>query len=118
YCVFFFSSRRRHTRFSRDWSSDVCSSDLRKGEIEKLLRCKGAGAYLLSQQLPGKTVRLDFSINPNEKPSYRNSWIKFPEGWKPCLPKPGGWVSCPTPPVFQTFKMNGQECTVYPNCTE
>src|SRR5690606_17127370 len=28
-CIFFFfSSRRRHTRFSRDWSSDVCSSDL------------------------------------------------------------------------------------------
>src|SRR5690606_12152741 len=25
---FFISSRRRHTRFSRDWSSDVCSSDL------------------------------------------------------------------------------------------
>src|SRR5690606_40141978 len=25
---FFFSIRRRHTRFSRDWSSDVCSSDL------------------------------------------------------------------------------------------
>src|SRR5579883_1564880 len=25
---FFFSSRRRHTIFSRDWSSDVCSSDL------------------------------------------------------------------------------------------
>src|SRR6266511_4748607 len=27
---FFCSSRRRHTRFSRDWSSDVCSSDLRR----------------------------------------------------------------------------------------
>src|SRR2546429_6230180 len=27
--IFFFSSRRRHTRCSRDWSSDVCSSDLR-----------------------------------------------------------------------------------------
>src|SRR2546429_1789499 len=27
-CFFFFSSRRRHTRCSRDWSSDVCSSDL------------------------------------------------------------------------------------------
>src|SRR5215475_10161709 len=27
-CLVFFSSRRRHTRFSRDWSSDVCSSDL------------------------------------------------------------------------------------------
>src|SRR5690606_41202571 len=28
--IFFFSSRRRHTRFSRDWSSDVCSSDLKR----------------------------------------------------------------------------------------
>src|SRR5699024_11941905 len=28
--VFFFSSRRRHTRSKRDWSSDVCSSDLTK----------------------------------------------------------------------------------------
>src|SRR5207248_8566769 len=27
-CVFFFSSRRRHTRSYGDWSSDVCSSDL------------------------------------------------------------------------------------------
>src|SRR5207249_9266098 len=29
YRFFFFSSRRRHTRSKRDWSSDVCSSDLR-----------------------------------------------------------------------------------------
>src|SRR5215217_943915 len=29
---FFFSSRRRHTRYWRDWSSDVCSSDLRGRE--------------------------------------------------------------------------------------
>src|SRR5436309_4247055 len=28
FIFFFFSSRRRHTSFSRDWSSDVCSSDL------------------------------------------------------------------------------------------
>src|SRR5690606_39300376 len=34
-CLFFFSSRRRHTRFSRDWSSDVCSSDLLR-EKQKL----------------------------------------------------------------------------------
>src|SRR3712207_7692269 len=27
--IFFFSSRRRHTRYWRDWSSDVCSSDLK-----------------------------------------------------------------------------------------
>src|SRR5699024_41965 len=30
-CLFFFSSRRRHTRSKRDWSSDVCSSDLKEG---------------------------------------------------------------------------------------
>src|SRR5688572_12825470 len=30
FCFFFFSSRRRHTRFDCDWSSDVCSSDLRE----------------------------------------------------------------------------------------
>src|SRR5256884_9737468 len=31
FIFFFFSSRRRHTRCSRDWSSDVCSSDLSQG---------------------------------------------------------------------------------------
>src|SRR5690606_40376573 len=30
---FFFTSRRRHTRFSRDWSSDVCSSDLQAQQL-------------------------------------------------------------------------------------
>src|SRR2546430_12597597 len=34
--LFFFSSRRRHTRFDCDWSSDVCSSDL-----SKVGRCGG-----------------------------------------------------------------------------
>src|SRR6266508_6480225 len=32
-CLFFFSSRRRHTRWPRDWSSDVCSSDLIRDEL-------------------------------------------------------------------------------------
>src|SRR2546421_7288487 len=31
FVFFFFSSRRRHTRSDRDWSSDVCSSDLKLG---------------------------------------------------------------------------------------
>src|SRR5690606_15055632 len=31
-----FSSRRRHTRFSRDWSSDVCSSDLPRQRVTHL----------------------------------------------------------------------------------
>src|SRR5690606_41854790 len=37
YFDFFFSSRRRHTRFSRDWSSDVCSSDL---DLKRILAIK------------------------------------------------------------------------------
>src|SRR3712207_6988981 len=37
--IFFFSSRRRHTRYWRDWSSDVCSSDLGYlGEVGPALR--------------------------------------------------------------------------------
>src|SRR2546426_7918397 len=33
--LFFFSSRRRHTRLQGDWSSDVCSSDLRRARKER-----------------------------------------------------------------------------------
>src|SRR5206468_7046871 len=37
YCfICFFSSRRRHTSSDRDWSSDVCSSDLRADEVTKV----------------------------------------------------------------------------------
>src|SRR5260370_35994186 len=41
--VFFFSSRRRHTRFKCDWSSDVCSSDLDSNSVmlEALVRRDG-----------------------------------------------------------------------------
>src|SRR5690606_39593459 len=45
--LFFFSSRRRHTRFSRDWSSDVCSSDLPAdslGDEEFVLVLERAGS--------------------------------------------------------------------------
>src|SRR6266498_345280 len=46
-CFFFFSSRRRHTRCGRDWSSDVCSSDLGTGadrEIRTIAAVGTAGA--------------------------------------------------------------------------
>src|SRR5690606_40282438 len=48
-CVvhFFFSSRRRHTRFSRDWSSDVCSSDLvPASSVRKSRSCLPYTTYL------------------------------------------------------------------------
>src|SRR5439155_11654282 len=49
YCVsafflFFFSSRRRHTRWPRDWSSDVCSSDLHLGPHQARALLGGLGA--------------------------------------------------------------------------
>src|SRR6266498_4500623 len=45
-CFFFFSSRRRHTRCGRDWSSDVCSSDLYYRVI-KALDSAAVGPFLL-----------------------------------------------------------------------
>src|SRR6267142_2540395 len=45
---FFFSSRRRHTILTCDWSSDVCSSDLRVGEGIGFFKCgPGAGRELM-----------------------------------------------------------------------
>src|SRR5256886_10929626 len=47
FLFFFFSSRRRHTRFDCDWSSDVCSSDL--PFLGRL--CVGKRALLVAEQL-------------------------------------------------------------------
>src|SRR5690606_14714300 len=50
---FFFSSRRRHTRFSRDWSSDVCSSDL-------------SGCNERTTEVDGSVVPLFKKVNASE----------------------------------------------------
>src|SRR5690606_40320404 len=60
-CSFFFSSRRRHTRFSRDWSSDVCSSDLGETLPTRALaitvRSPEAAARRLREHRPPVIVR-------------------------------------------------------------
>src|SRR5947209_9867099 len=47
--LFFFSSRRRHTRYWRDWSSDVCSSDLpgkyREPFYKEVYQIFGSGSF-------------------------------------------------------------------------
>src|SRR5215203_4326211 len=48
-CFFFFSSRRRHTRYWRDWSSDVCSSDLVGDALDRAQR-RGRGAQGRGQE--------------------------------------------------------------------
>src|SRR5256884_320060 len=51
YLLFFFASRRRHTRCSRDWSSDVCSSDLggggSSGDVVRHVLSRAVGARLV-----------------------------------------------------------------------
>src|SRR5690606_39667894 len=53
YLFFFFSSRRRHTRFSRDWSSDVCSSDLHSSAARQARWIhEGVGDAVISENVP------------------------------------------------------------------
>src|SRR5690606_15779169 len=63
---FFFSSRRRHTRFSRDWSSDVCSSDLRC-PARPCARSASTGRSPLPGGLPLAVVTTDLSSTPREQ---------------------------------------------------
>src|SRR2546430_16626663 len=55
---FFFSSRRRHTRFDCDWSSDVCSSDLHLfGELMDLEPDRRAGRRTLAGVLGARPAK-------------------------------------------------------------
>src|SRR5256885_12561747 len=53
--IFFFSSRRRHTRLQGDWSSDVCSSDLVTGLLEGLTSVDGGPLGVLTELVNGLT---------------------------------------------------------------
>src|SRR6266511_3165215 len=64
---FFFSSRRRHTRFSRDWSSDVCSSDLYQRALTDIARAKGERAVEQAPP-PGRALRQQHNIAPEVEP--------------------------------------------------
>src|SRR5437868_12961675 len=90
--MFFFSSRRRHTRSKRDWSSDVCSSDL-KGSIA--LANSGTQISLVGDDLPSASlpmrevlglpmsgkVRFVFDLDlPNEK-TKRSEERRVGKGW-------------------------------------
>src|SRR5690349_15574576 len=63
---FFFSSRRRHTRSLRDWSSDVCSSDLKIGPLlqvtQRMLQIPASRSDELQE-----AVRLDAILRSEER---------------------------------------------------
>src|SRR2546430_11406881 len=70
--MFFFSSRRRHTRFDCDWSSDVCSSDL------VALAKRGITVNSIS---PGWTEDSVLNSLPEQVQELIRNWHK--RGWTP-----------------------------------
>src|SRR6266702_5930154 len=65
YCFFFFSSRRRHTRWPRDWSSDVCSSDLQRfGATEPAGSCIDLG-LVMQLELPALQGLVQIAFEPH-----------------------------------------------------
>src|SRR5699024_2152260 len=69
--VFFFSSRRRHTRSKRDWSSDVCSSDLARLSRYRLVLPDDAGIG----QVPVSDAKADSDrILSGLPPAVISSW--------------------------------------------
>ncbi|PCR92887.1 hypothetical protein CP336_29285 [Pseudomonas fluorescens] len=101
--------------------------------LRKLLDCKETDALgtpepgrpfsaYTHDQLPGKTVRMKIKLAREEQPYIRDTWVKFPNGWKRCMGDNfedqyafcyGNYTD------FSTFKMpDGRVCTIYPSCTE
>src|SRR5438105_15316854 len=96
--LFFFSSRRRHTRSTRDWSSDVCSSDLihtgnrhrqfpahwnlskqraRRGNLRNITDAKRRQPRLRSEERRvGKECRSRWSPNLSNKIWYTTYFIE------------------------------------------
>src|SRR5215813_14558467 len=64
--VFFFSSRRRHTRCGRDWSSDVCSSDLPTASWELVHEAVHVAKHAGEPLRVGPIVSSDLFYNPDE----------------------------------------------------
>src|SRR5947209_19108284 len=78
---FFFSSRRRHTRYWRDWSSDVCSSDLDEAPTADEEAGAAVGAALLplgdlrsEERRVGKECRSRWSSYHEKKKARASDW--------------------------------------------
>src|SRR5256886_9498034 len=75
---FFFSSRRRHTRFDCDWSSDVCSSDLNTGQdfVYPDDYADPLNPYLkMTGQMDAEGNLL--TSNPETSGRYHSSWLSM-----------------------------------------
>src|SRR5256884_8052252 len=88
----FFSSRRRHTRCSRDWSSDVCSSDL-GALVHRIVRQVELGG---PDPLRQDQQQLFDLLRRQRQLGYRRGW---PGGGPPGFPAPAAALSPPPPRV-------------------
>src|ERR1035437_8384183 len=78
---FFFSSRRRHTRYWRDWSSDVCSSDLHLFLCEaRLLLRSGDGEPILPHRLQLPLVDEPIGVYRHATSRFVHHGIDFSKG--------------------------------------
>src|SRR3989442_12892906 len=130
--VFFFSSRRRHTICGRDWSSDVCSSDLgeggARGTLEITRREDFTGKLVLSGLTPatryawqarggGETVAGEFVTAPaaDARALGRFLWSGDLGGGGFCRPMDGGYR------IFRTMALTRPDLflfvgdTIYPD---
>src|SRR5215510_16489914 len=100
---FFFSSRRRHTRWPRDWSSDVCSSDLpdglarRGGTVGGGGRVDGHGkldvaAELTGQRMSDQAAQAGLKLFLDELVGRRDERRVLNQAERPGQPQPGPLV--------------------------
>src|SRR2546422_4285986 len=97
---FFFSSRRRHTRCSRDWSSDVCSSDLRN---QPRMPIKPPIFHPMGPKTTFPNIDISRDTFPQNEPSVRIShrdpnrvvaaWRDFRTGVNPAVRRVGWSLS-------------------------
>src|SRR3989337_3513761 len=74
---FFFSSRRRHTRCYRDWSSDVCSSDLVSDPVSP----GGLGPWTPYQMLAAGWAGMTAAMLPRRSPLWGIALLGAGWGW-------------------------------------
>src|SRR2546422_9079922 len=105
---FFFSSRRRHTRCSRDWSSDVCSSDLPSIRADFYLK-QGIGQarfgrYRRAEVLMNEALEIAGAAGLHE---FEFRVERILAGLPACRQAGGMGGELATAPVVETAKLRG-----------